>query len=65
MKIISTSNFNQESYIEFEVATNIKNEELGKIAVNALNAAVAEDSPDFYMLVPDEQKLWKGLEELI
>jgi hypothetical protein len=61
MKIVETSNFDEDDYPEKEIATGITNDGLGRIMAGALNARDHE-SRAFYRLVPDDYVLRKGFE---
>jgi hypothetical protein len=63
MKIIAVDNFARESVADRLIADNIANEVVGNIMVKALNSDC--DVWSFYKLVPDDHKLWGGMEELV
>lgn len=65
MKIIAVDNFARESVADWLVCENVRNETVGKIMVDALNRENGIDGGDFYKLVSDDHKLWRGMEELI
>jgi hypothetical protein len=64
MKIIAVDNFARESVADRLIADNIANEVVGNIMVKALNSD-CDVSASFYKLVPDDYKLWGGMEELV
>lgn len=65
-KIIATDNFNRESVADWLVADNISNEAFAETMAEALNEKYGgQFASDYYMVVPQEQKLWRGMEELI
>jgi hypothetical protein len=67
MKIIGTDNFNRDSVADFLVAENIKNEDFGKVMVEALNKKYCrrDDSPYYYRLVADDYRLSRGMADLV
>lgn len=64
MKIICVDNFNRESVAEKLIAENVK-ESWGRHIVKLLNDEEHDDSPNFFMLVEDDHKLWGGMKEFI
>lgn len=67
MKIIGTDNLARESVADTLVAENIKNEELGKIRVEALNAKLctSDQALTYYLLVADDRRLSRDMEDLV
>jgi len=65
MKIICVDNFNRESITDDLVCTNVS-EYYGEYIVDFLNKKFGGDNSfNFYRLVNDDYKLWKGMEELV
>ncbi len=64
-KIIGKDNLGRDSVADTLVAESIGNEHHGKKMVEALNEGADNYTLRYYMLVPAEQKLWRGMEELI
>lgn len=65
MKIIWTDGFNRESVADKLVAENVREHE-GKIMIKALESACkGGDESDWYMLVPDDYRLSRGMEDLV
>jgi len=62
MKIIAVDNYGRESVADFIVCENI-NEYLGDAVTKYLNGW--SQSEVFFKLVPDDHKLWRGMEELV
>lgn len=58
MKVIGTSNFDEETTSDRLVCENV-NEHYGKIIVDALNTRGGNYSMYFYKLVPDDHKLYE------
>lgn len=66
MKIVATSNFAEETYAEYLVSENIKNEELAKVMCEALNAKFCNNhSYTYYQVKPDDYILWLGMADLV
>jgi 20S proteasome alpha/beta subunit len=69
MKIIGSDNHARETVADSLVAENITNEEMGKVMVDALNekynSRLGDGPGTWYMLVKDEYRLSKGLEDFI
>ncbi len=67
MKVIGKDNFDRESVAEFQIPGLIRMpEENAKAAAKWLNQVLGgEQANTFYEAVPDEYKLWKGMEEFI
>jgi hypothetical protein len=63
VKIVATSNYNLESVADWLVCENLANEAVGREIVDALNSKL--NDAYYYMLVSDDYKLWRGMEELI
>ncbi|RXZ78039.1 hypothetical protein EBB07_28700 [Paenibacillaceae bacterium] len=65
MKIIKTDNYDRDSVADILIAENI-NTYYGEKMVDLLNDKFSgEGSSDFYKLVEDNYKLWRGMEELV
>lgn len=65
MKIIRVDNFDRETVADRLVAEKVGEVE-GKVMRDALQAKFGgEDSSYYYKLVPDDHKLWRGMEELV
>ncbi|WP_217577357.1 hypothetical protein [Mesorhizobium sp. GbtcB19] len=62
LKIIGTDNFGRDHVADFLVADNVRNDYVGKIMVDALNAS---SSMTFFQLVPADYELSKGMEALV
>lgn len=58
MKIIGTSNFDNESVSDFLVCENV-NEHWGQRIVKLINEREGENSSYFYKLVPDDHELYE------
>lgn len=65
MKIIGVDNFAREAVADFLVCENVRNDYVGKIMVDALNAHEGEHGGTWFKLVPADHKLWRGMEELV
>lgn len=65
MKIIGKDNFGRESVSDFLVCEKVRNNYVGKVMVDALNARGGDDGPTFFELVEDDYKLWGGMAELV
>jgi hypothetical protein len=69
MKIIGTDNHARETVADSLVAENIANPVLGQVMVDALNHKYNSSDHDmpgtWYMLVSDDYRLSKGLEDFI
>lgn len=65
MKIIRTDNFARETVADVLIAENIKSEELGRVMVEALQNWKKREEVDWYILVQDNHRLSRGLEDLI
>lgn len=57
MKIVGTSNFDNETVNDFLAADNIPNELYGQIMVDSLNSKFGEDSTYYFKLVDDDYVL--------
>ncbi|MCA1021545.1 hypothetical protein [Halobacillus litoralis] len=64
MKIINKDNFGRETEPDYLVAENV-NERNGKRIVWLLNQDEPENTPNYYVLVEDDYRLSKGLEDFI
>lgn len=64
MKIICKDNFDRENIADTVVCENI-NEYYGELIVDFLNKKGGENSPDYYKLVENNYRLWKGMEEFV
>ncbi len=58
MKIICKDNFDRETVSDFLVAENVHSH-IGNRIVTLLNQAEGETSPNHFVLVPDDYKLYK------
>ncbi len=65
MKIIQVDKYDRESVAEVLVAENIQDEHFGKLLLNALNATSLGPKTNWYRLVTDDHKLWRGMKELV
>lgn len=66
MKIICTDNFARESIADRLVVEGIEHEGEAIAMSNGLNQAFGgENSPNYYTAVPDNYRLWRGMEELV
>lgn len=64
MKIIRTSNYDNESEAQYVVAENL--EELEAIRqCRALNDDPKRSDDDWFVVKPDDYRLWRGMEELV
>ena len=65
MKIICVDNFNRENMADELVCENV-NEYYREHIVDFLNKKFGgDDSFNYYRLVEDDYKLWRGMEELV
>jgi len=64
MKIIAVDNFGRESIADKLIAENVS-EYWGKFIVDLMNDKQHDDSLNFFRLVNDDYKLWRGMEELV
>lgn len=64
MKIVKVDNFGRESVADKLIAENV-NEYWGEQIVELLNSKQHEDSLDYFKLVNDDCRLWRGMEELV
>ena len=58
MKIVSTSNFDNETYCEWLVCEHV-NEHYGEKIVALLNHTEGQYSPDYFRLKEDDYELYK------
>lgn len=65
MKIISVSNFDCETYRQWIVADNIRNDAMAKTMCDALCAQCNTHSPTYYRVVEDDYRLWRGMAEFV
>jgi hypothetical protein len=67
MKIVATDNFGREAVAEFMVAENIRDENYANIMCEALNKKYCDHDGAIthYKVMPDDYKLWRGMEELV
>ncbi|MDY7043599.1 hypothetical protein RVS70_05210 [Virgibacillus sp. M23] len=64
MKVILVDNFNRESEADTLIAENVS-EYWGNRIVKALNDKNHKNSFEYFELVDDDYKLWRGMEELV
>jgi hypothetical protein len=69
VKIVITDNFGRESVADKLVAENV-DKYWGKKMVDAMNEKLhgklgESDNLNFFRLVEDDYKLWRGMEELV
>lgn len=62
-KIKWTDGFARESVADYLVCENIPSKELGEIMLKALLSSSSES--DHYSLIPQDSRLWRGMEEFI
>lgn len=65
MKIIRTSNYNNESEAEYIVADNIKHMSHADVMCCALQDDRRRSDYDWFRVVEDDHRLWRGMEELV
>ena len=65
MKIIRTSNYNIESEAEYVVADNIKHMLQAEVMCCALQDNSRRSDYDWFRVVDDNYKLWRGMEEFV
>jgi len=66
MKIIATDNFHRDSVADWLVAENIKDEAYARTIADALNTHHSgPDASWYFVAVPDDRVLSKGLEDMI
>lgn len=66
MKIIAKDNFDRESVADSLVADNIECETYAKCMCDALRDNFSNEyGGSWFEVVPDDYKLWRGMEELI
>lgn len=63
MKIIATDNLARESVADRLVADNISDKREGELMVDALNSC--RRGEDWYVLVADNYRLSRGMEDLL
>jgi hypothetical protein len=64
-KIIWVDGFGRESVPERLVAENISNKREADIMLAALTESCSGDESQWYRIVENDRKLWRGMEELI
>lgn len=64
MKIIAVDNFAREYVADELICENVANAYIGNRIVELLNAG-QENSENFYKLVDDDHRLWRGMGELV
>jgi len=65
VKIICTDNFAREERADSLVAENLREDYAEEIAKFLNEKYGGADSPNYFKAVPDDYKLWKGMEELV
>ena len=65
MKIIRTSNYNIETEAQYIVAEGIKHREQGLVMLDALQADPKRSDFDWFELVEDNYKLWRGMADIV
>lgn len=65
MKIIRCSNYNVETEAERVVAENIKHETEANVMCKALQDNPHRSDYDWFRVVDDDYKCWRGMEELV
>jgi len=63
-KIVRTDNFNREHVPDRLVADGITSESEGRTMVKALQATCTEYDQDWYVLVPEDYVLKRGMEDM-
>ncbi|AGR47661.1 hypothetical protein PHIM7_19 [Sinorhizobium phage phiM7] len=63
MKIIGVDNYNREYCADVLICENVRNTYIGNLIVEYLNSLATTDN--YYKLVEDDYRLWRGMEELI
>lgn len=64
MKVVATSNHDDESYRERVVAQNLEPEQAEQIA-KELNFYITDSDPTYYQAKPDDYVPWLGMEDLV
>lgn len=64
-KIIQTDRYDRKIYPEVLVADNIEWFELGELMIEALRNNPKRADDIWYKLVPEDYKLWRGMEDLV
>lgn len=65
MKIIATSNFNNDAIADVLIAENVNSNYAQFIADELQLTFGGTNSRYYYMAVNDDQPLWRGMEELV
>lgn len=66
MKIVCTDNYARDTVADRLVAEGVKHEGEALAMAAGLNGAFGgENSPNYYKAVPDDYRLWRGMEELV
>ena len=65
MKIIWKDGYDRESVAERLVAEGIRYESDAKIMVEALRAACKGDDSQWYIIVSDNHRLWRGMADIV
>lgn len=65
MKIIGTSNFDNEAVADFLVCDNIRSKALGDVMINALQNTCSGSSTYWYKLVEDDYRLSRGMADIV
>ncbi len=64
LKIICVDNYGREHVPEVLIADNVSEYWAYRIA-EVLNDSVKSDGDEYFKSVPDDHKLWHGIEELV
>ncbi|MDW9650823.1 hypothetical protein GOB33_22325 [Sinorhizobium meliloti] len=65
MKIVAKDNFDRESVADYLVAENVHLSYAHEIANFLQKTYGGEHASRFYEAVPDDYRLWRGMEELV
>lgn len=64
-KVISASNFNDETFAESQAVVPHLTEDQAKRIADILNENMHETDRTYYRAVPADRKLWRGMEEFV
>jgi hypothetical protein len=67
MKIVGVDNFARESVADKLICTDIADTALASYIAESLNAGLCncDHADTFYRAVPDDYRLWRGMEDLV
>jgi hypothetical protein len=64
MKVIATSNHGKETIAEVLMKDHLTKAEAHDLA-DRLNEGATDDTEMWHVAVPDDHRLWRGMEELV